>query len=109
MEAMMPFVIFVALAIWFLFGTPSKTVANWFWEYEAAPWEAVYAIYYPDRQDLSKQIGPHQTDDADGCLNWSRLQARRHDDPGFRRGDFMCYAGEPYDSNGFSVYRTKFR
>ena len=105
----MPFVIFALLAMWFLFGTPSKNVANWFWEYEAAPWEAVYAIYYPDRQDLSKQIGPHQTDDADGCRKWSRLQAIRHDDPGFRRGDFMCYAGEASNFHGLSVYRTKFR
>ena len=37
----MPFVIFALLAMWFQFGTPSKNVANWFWEYDAAPWEAL--------------------------------------------------------------------
>lgn len=50
----MPLIILIAIGLWFWFGDPLKTVANWFWESNAAPWETVDAFYYPNRNDLTQ-------------------------------------------------------
>ena len=44
------FVLFV-FGLWFTLGGGHLNLANWFWSSSDAPWEAVDAFYYPDRND----------------------------------------------------------
>jgi hypothetical protein len=39
----MQYLIIFAVGLWFLRGDPPKSIANMFWEDEAAPWETVDA------------------------------------------------------------------
>ncbi len=56
MHLYMPWIVIAAIGLWFFFGTPAKTLANWFWTDSAAPWETVDAFYYPDRSDLTNNL-----------------------------------------------------
>ena len=101
----MPILILIAVGVWFVLGDPPKTVANWFWEYEAAPWETVDAFYYPDRNDLSKFQKVSGLSSVDGCRNSVRSMAANNGDASLTRGDYECGIELIDNFVGIGVYR----
>jgi hypothetical protein len=105
----MPYLIIFAVGLWFLIGDPAKSIANTFWEGEAAPWETVDAYYYPNRSDLSvfqSRLGLSSVDD---CRVWVRMTAAANNDIGVVRGDFECGIEVIDTFAGINVYRTTVR
>lgn len=102
----MPLIILIALGLWFAFGEPFKTVANWFWASDAAPWESVDAFYYPDRNNLSVFNLISGFGSVDGCRTWIYTTAAANGDPGLVRGDYECGVQKLDTFMGLSVYRT---
>jgi hypothetical protein len=107
---MLKWTVWLAIAAWFLFGSPSKDVANWFWSEDAAPWESVDAFYYPDRNDLERDVRQFGLEDVGACRRWVYAQASAHEDPGITRGDYECGVGY-LESLGYGlrVYRATVR
>lgn len=102
----MQWVIFVGVGLWFVFGDPSRDIAGWFWEYDAAPWERVDAFYYPDRSNLERYEFQTDVGGVEECRDWVHFKATGNGDPGLTRGDYECGVGEPKDWYGIRVYRT---
>jgi hypothetical protein len=99
-------IIIIGMILWFIFGDPGRTIAGWFWEYDAAPWERVDAFYYPDRNNLEKV---HQHSNVGGvqeCRDWVNSMAASNGDRSLSRGDYECGVGEPKEWYGMKVYRT---
>ncbi len=51
-KAVLPLILVMICAIvgfWFLLRTPAVDVANRFWPKTVAPWEEIYAVFYPNR------------------------------------------------------------
>ena len=106
----MPLIIGIAFVLWFWLGNPSRDIADWFWGYDAAPWEQVDAFYYPDRTDLRKYKSAPNVGSMDACRGWVRSTARMHDDPNLRLGDYMCAINPRFDETlNMNIYRTKDR
>ena len=105
----MPLLLILVIGAWFLFGDPPKTVANWFWSEDAAPWEEVDAYYYPDRSDPASYRSELGLASVQECRDWVYGTASLNDDPALVRGDYEC-AVEQVDSLGGSpVYRLAVR
>lgn len=106
----MPWIVVAAIGLWFFFGTPAKTVADWFWPESAAPWETVDAFYYPNRSDLAggflSQTGLTSVED---CRAWVYSAAASNEDPNLVSGDYECGIGFLDSFGGLSVYRTTVR
>ena len=83
----------IALVLWALFGDPSKDVANWFWEYEVAPWENVDAYYYPNRSDLSVHVSREDVGSLDGCREWVYAEATQNNEIINERLSSLCIPG----------------
>lgn len=105
----MPLLIILAVGLWFVFGDPGKTTANWFWEKSAAPWESVDAFYYPDRTDLTIHQSRVNLDDVDACRIWVRSAAAAQGDVLLMRGDYECGVGKIENVYDLSVYRITVR
>lgn len=105
----MPILIFLIVGAWFFWGDPPKTVANWFWENEAAPWETVDAFYYPDRSDLSKFQKVSGLSSVDSCRTAVRAMAAKNPNVGFVRDDYECGIEILYNLGGIDIYRTDTR
>lgn len=105
----MPLIILIAIGLWFWFGDPPKTMANWFWESDAAPWETVDAFYYPNRNDLTQFQKMPGLNSVDECRSWVRSTASINGDSGIMRGDYECAIEVVYSFAGISVYRTTTR
>ena len=101
----MHWLIIIAAIAWYVFGDPPKTVANWFWDDRAAPWESVDAFYYPSRADLTKHREALDLDDVQACRDWAYAEATRNRDPGMQRGTYECGVGRLDDWGGLRVYR----
>lgn len=86
---------FIGLLLWFAFGEPGRTIAGWFWEYDAAPWERVDAFYYPDRNNLEKFKQHSNVGGVEKCRAWVIDKAAENEDPYMQRGDYECGVGEP--------------
>jgi len=100
----------LALALWWIFGSPAKTVANWFWPSDAAPWETVDAFYYPHRADLAESVSKSGLESVEACRVWASNEAAMRHDPGIIRGDFECGIGKlEVMSGGLNVYRATAR
>ena len=84
----MPLIILLAIGVWFMFGDPPKTVVNWFWESDAAPWETVDAFYYPNRNDLTQFQKMPGLNSLDDCRNSVRSITAKNGDSGIIRGDY---------------------
>ena len=102
----MRWLIFGALILWAIFGHPSRDIAGWFWEYDAAPWERVDAFYYPDRTNLAVFNQHSKVGGVEECRSWASEMAAANGDRGMNQGDYECGVGEPTDWNGLKVYRT---
>lgn len=105
----MPYLIIFAVGLWFLIGDPAKSIANTFWEGEAAPWETVDAYYYPNRSDLSVFQSRLRLSSVDDCRVWVRMAAAANNDIGVVRGDFECGIEVIDTFAGINVYRTTVR
>ena len=84
-------------------------IANWFWEYEAAPWETVDAFYYPDQNDLSKFQQILGLGSVDVCRNAVRSMAASYGDPNLTMGDYECGIEVIDNLGGIDIYRTSTR
>ncbi len=91
-RAVLPLILLMICAIvgfWFFLGTPAVSVANWFWPKTVAPWEEIYAVFYPNRTrptvSQSQQVGS-----LEECRIWARAEAARDNDPNFERGRYEC-------------------
>lgn len=100
---------FGGLGLWAAFRSPANDVAGLFWPERPAPWEAVDAFYYPDRQNLSVHREARGVGGVDGCRSWARAMAETHADPGVRRGDYECGVGKLREWGDLTVYRITVR
>lgn len=105
----MPVFLILIICAWFIWGDPPKTVANWFWADDAAPWETVDAFYYPDRSNLTIYDSSTGFGSVEGCRNWVRLSAALRGDPNLIRGDYECGIEVVDTFAGIPVYRTTVR
>lgn len=99
----------VAIAAWFVFGNPSKTIAGWLWPEDAAPWEEVDAYYYPSRENLTVHQASRDVGSVEDCRRWVYATAASNGDPNMMRGDFECGVGRLESEMGFNVYRITVR
>jgi len=102
-------IVLCALVAWALFGSPKNDTANLLWPNDAAPWEAVDAFYYPDRNDLTQHVAMRGFDTVDKCRDWVGAAAANNRDAGLLRGDYECAVGKMDDLGGLSVYRLTIR
>jgi hypothetical protein len=106
----MPWIILICVGLWYLLGDPSRDVANWFWEENAAPWEQVDAIYYSNRHILAEYEFKEDIGSLDNCRRWVDVVAINHKDPGIRRGDYECGINPKFNNDwGIKLYRKTVR
>lgn len=105
----MPILIIIAVGLWFAFGDPPETVANWFWKDKAAPWEEVDAYYFPNRTNITVHQERFGLDDVQACRNWAYALAGAHRDRSMSKGDYECGIGRIDGHDGLSVYRITVR
>lgn len=105
----MPLLILVALILFFVFGSPGKTVANMFWKNDVAPWEKVDAFYYPDKADLTDYNAVRDLGSVQACRDSVAALASANGDPGLTRGDYECGIERLEDFGGVGVYRVTTR
>ena len=105
----MPLLVLIGVGLWFLFGSPTVTIANWFWENDAAPWETVDLYYYPDRNDLRKEERYADFESVEGCRRMAYAVAASRNDPGLRRGGYECGIQQTDTFGGIRVYRATAR
>lgn len=105
----MPFLILIGIGLWFWLGDPPKTLANWFWENDAAPWESVDAYFYPSRSDLSAHKLAAGLSTVEACRLWASSQAAAIGDARFARSDYECGVGKLDSWGGMTVYRITAR
>ncbi len=103
----MPTFIVIAVILWAIFGSPKKDIANWFYEYEPAPWETVDAFYYPNNNNLTKHSAAYGLKSLDECRRWAFGQAAADNDSYFSRSSYLCWIGRTNEEfAGMKVYRT---
>lgn len=106
----MPALFFIGIALWFIFGNPKVTVANWFWEYEAAPWETVDAFYYYlDDSNKERIYTIPGLETVQSCRDQAYAAAARNKDPAMLRSSYECGIQKLRDFAGIGVYRTTVR
>ena len=105
----MRWIVALAIVAWFVFGSPVKDLANWFWSDSAAPWETVDAFYYPDRSDLGEFLSQGGFGSVQECRDWIYSIAASKNDPTLIRGDYECCVGQIDSFGGMSVYRLTVR
>jgi hypothetical protein len=102
---------YVAVALVIAVATlsaPRRMVANWIWPDDAAPWEKVTAIYYPDKTDTSKFVFAGEgLDNVADCRAKAEARAHEKGDDGFKRGSFACAVGfYPGEEGAAGTYRV---
>jgi hypothetical protein len=97
--------VLIAWAAWIMLGEPKKNIANWFWEYEQAPWEEVDAFYYSNRNNLTIEMRRHNVGSVENCRAWVYQQAAAKGDPNLTRGDYECGVGYQRDLGSIKIYR----
>ncbi len=105
----MPLLILIAVVLFFVFGSPGKTVANMVWQNDAAPWEKVDAFYYPDKADLTNYEAARDLGSVQECRDSVGAMASANGDPGLTRGDYECGIERLEDFGGVGVYRVTTR
>jgi len=99
----------IVVVLWFVFGDPPKNIANWFWKNDAAPWEQVDAVYYPNRNDLTVHRELIDVGSTGGCRVWVFSMAAANDDPDLVRGDYECGVGPLGSLGSIRIYRLTIR
>ena len=101
----MHLIIGIAVVLWFVFGSPMKNVANWFWGDAPAPWEDVDAVYYPNANNLTIDMKNYNVGSVENCRAWVYWQAKRRGDPNLERGDYECGVGYLENFGSLRIYR----
>ena len=101
----MPWIVIIIVGAWFIFGNPSKDIANWLWDDGPAPWEKVDAFYYPDRNNLFVDRSARGFVGLEECRDWVYSKAARNGDPTLERGDYECGVGRLGSFGDIGVYR----
>lgn len=102
----LPVLLVIGIGLWFAFGHPARTVADWYWPNDAAPWESVDAFYYPNKADLGTVREQHGLADVQSCRDWVNAQAYADGDPTMTRSDYECGLGEPEPYGILKIYRA---
>lgn len=102
-------IIVVGVIGWIIFGTPAKDIANWFWKYDAAPWETVDLFFYPDRNDLSQYDVFRGLADVAECRNMIGAAQNKYRGQFSGSYDYECGVGYLERFGSMSVYRTTVR
>ena len=102
----MPFLILLGIGLWFLLGSPAVTVADWFWEHDAAPWETVDAFYYPDKNDLSRHEAVMGLGSVQECRDQVERMAFLNNDPRLLRSSYECGIQKIDTFGDIGVYRA---
>lgn len=98
------------VAIWIIFGSPKKDIANWFYKESAAPWETVDAFYYPDKNDLNALKMMYGLNSVQACRDWVYREAAANGDAKLLKGDYECGIGRLSNEHyGIPIYRTDTR
>lgn len=99
-------IILILLAAWFYWGDLGTILANKFWENEAAPWEKVTALYFPDNNDESNYLIFENLSSVKSCQMIAHTQAEIRGDPLMIKGSYICEIGKEREENGITIYRT---
>ena len=79
--------------VWAALGSPRQTVTGWIWPRSPAPWEAVDAFYYPDKNNPAISIGNPDVGSLARCRTWAKSAAAKQDDPQLERGEYHSGVG----------------
>lgn len=99
-------IILIALAAWFYWGNLGTIMANQFWGNDAAPWERVTAVYYPNNMDMSKYQIYENLKNVDDCQRVSHLAASLSGDAAMTHSSYICNIGKEREDSGLTIYRT---
>ncbi|WP_156474513.1 hypothetical protein [Gluconobacter albidus] len=102
-------IVIAAIGAWFYWGNPTLNVANQFWKNDAAPWEKVTAIYFPDNLKTYDHMVTEDLNNVAECRNVVKIQANLRNDPDFHRGSYICNVGKEREEGGISIYRLSVR
>lgn len=84
----------IATASWFALASPQREIAQLIWPHDAAPWEKVVAVYYPDRtntKDLA--FAGEELSDVQSCKESVKKLASEKGDPDLEKGSYICAIG----------------
>lgn len=98
----------IAVLAWSTLGGPREWFANQIWPDNAAPWESVTAVYYPDKNDRSAlKFAGEGLDSVEKCKNVVRKLAGENNDPDLTRGSYDCAVGFYPTDDHTGHYRLK--
>ncbi|MBO9508457.1 hypothetical protein [Thalassospira sp. A3_1] len=83
-----------------------RFVADLIWADDAAPWEKVTAVYYPDIQkETDIRISDARFDDVAECRAHIGELSSENGDPDLKKGRYECAIGFYRDGTGEGSYR----
>ncbi|WP_339861523.1 hypothetical protein [Thalassospira alkalitolerans] len=83
-----------------------RAIADLIWPDDAAPWEKVTAVYYPDREKLTDiRVSDTSFADLASCRAHVIERATENGDPDLNRGRYDCAIGFYRDDEGRGNYR----
>ena len=91
--------------VWAALGSPRQTVTGWIWPRSPAPWEAVDAFYYPDKNNPTISIGNPDVGGLAQCRTWASSAAAKQNDPQLDRGDYERGVGYLTSQGSLNRYR----
>jgi hypothetical protein len=97
------------LIVWGILGNPTQTIAGWSWPHSPAPWEAVDAFYYPDKNNPTISSGNPDVGGLAQCRTWANSLARKQEDPQLKWGDYHCGVGYLDAQGSLTSYRLTVR
>lgn len=104
-----PYLVVAFLVLWFVFGDPKTTIANWFWPEAPAPWESVDGFYYPDSSNLLISESALGLANVEACRTWARASANRINDLAFDQSTYECGVGFKEFAGKLRIYRLTVR
>lgn len=83
-----------------------RFIADLIWTDDAAPWEKVTAVYYPDTQKKTDiRISDARFDDVAECRAHIGELSSANGDPDLKKGRYECAIGFYRDGTGNGSYR----
>ncbi|OSQ47935.1 hypothetical protein [Thalassospira alkalitolerans] len=83
-----------------------RTIADLIWPDDAAPWEKVTAVYYPDREKLIVfEFAGESLNSVAECRDVVFARALQNGDPDLKRGSYECAIGFYRQYGDIGVYR----
>jgi hypothetical protein len=96
----------ISLLAWASLGGPREWFANRFWATDAAPWERVTAVYYPDKTDRSVfKFAGEGLENTEKCRDAVMALAVKNNDPQLAHGSYDCAVGFYADDDHTGHYR----